>query len=303
MAVAPAADRQVYRCSGGMRPISFLWGACMSILAGVLISAVMVGCRMIGFYLLLVPLIAGGIAGWLGMLVVQRSHCRNVFLAGVLGFLIGAVAYLGHYHLDLLQLIGIDNWHRVDILPSYIWKRWEVDTVGRVGRGNNAPAWFPMNATISVGEFAIMGGLGAIIAIGAAGKPYAEGAQCWMSSLGVVVPSGIGTSVAEALNQRSEAALIAALNKEPSDPEAYCQLDYWMCPRERDPDGDEPILMSITEHGPPDKEGKRKETSVAKLWVLEPAEFLVMVKQVPNLQTMLQLTKWMHAPDPSVDNA
>lgn len=276
----------------------------MATLAGLLISAIMVGCRMIGFYLLiLVPLIAGGIAGWLGTLVVQRSHCRNVFLAGVLGFLIGSVAYLGHYHLDLLRLIGVDHWHRVDILPHYIWKRWEVDTVGKVGRGDRAPAWFPMNVTLSLVEFGIMAGLGAGLAIGAAGKPYAENAQCWMSSLGVVVPSGIGTSVAEALNQRSESALVAALQQEPTDPDAYCQFDYWMCPRARDPDGEEPILMSITEHGPPDKEGKRKETSVSKLWIIEPAEFLVMVQQIPNLQTMLQLTQWMHSPDPATDNA
>lgn len=290
MALVHPIDRDVYRSTGRVRLFSLFSGAVMATLAGLLISVLMALLSAVGFYfILLVPLVAGMLAGYLSTLVVKQSHCRNVLLASLLGALVGAVAYLGHYHFEMLRVAGFEHWHRVDVLPEYIWARWHVDTI------RNSPPWFPLNVTISVGEFVLMSAFAAYFAFEAARRPYSEVGLCWMTSQGIIAPSGAGRPLAEALNTKSPEAIAAAILPdvtttplETAVPDGYSQYDFWMCPPARDPERADDIYLTITEFAAPDKEGNRKQTAVAHLWTLEPAEVVLFAKTLPVLAEWLK---------------
>ncbi len=288
MPQAASVDREVYRPSGRWRPVTLLWGGLMVTGAGLLVSAALALCSYYGFYfLILMPMLGGLLAGLLGILVVRQAHCRNRLLAGLLGLMIGVVAYLGNYHVDMLRFIGFDNWHRVDALPHYIWFRWQVDTVGKPGQ-NHGPPWWVMNMIISIVEVGCMGGISASLAWGAAGKPYAEGAGCWMTNKTAQCPAGASAAIVAALDQHSSESLQAAVQPMFSDTDGYCQLEVWMCPRHRDPERDEPMLLTVSEFGPANKDGQRKSAAVARLWTIEPAEMVILARQLPVLATWLQ---------------
>jgi hypothetical protein len=282
MPIAPPADRAVYHNSGRVRLMSLVWGAVMGTSLSLLVSAAMMGLSMVGFYIIgLVPMAAGMAVGGLAMLVVYQSHCRNWMLAGALGFCMGVLGYLGYYHLDMLRHVGFDNWHRVDATPAYIQIRWENDTIGKPGRQGGAPNYW-VNVILSFGECAAMAAFGAILAMRAGEKPYAETAQCWMNKSKFKCPAGSSAAITQALTNRSTTELAAAMTPSLSDDPGFNQCEFWSCPPHRDPEGAEPVYLSMTEHGPANKDGNRAEVQAIVYWQLEPAEVTVAAKAFPN---------------------
>src|SRR5260221_12800475 len=58
-----------------------------------------------GWYLVFfVPMFTAMLLSGVLHLLVGLSHCRNAYLAGAIGILSGVVAYLGFFHLCLLQV-------------------------------------------------------------------------------------------------------------------------------------------------------------------------------------------------------
>ncbi|MBI1347746.1 hypothetical protein GC163_15835 [bacterium] len=283
MALKPPPDRAVYSTSGRVRFFSFLWGVFMGSIAALAVSAAMMGLQYIGFYLLiLVPLAAGFAVGGLAMLIVRQSHCRNWLLAGIIGFGMGTLTYLGHYHLDMLSNAGWEHWHRVDILPDYMMMRWEVDTIGDVGKAHGPPNYY-MNMIMSAVEWLMMACIAAGMAATAGNKPYAESARCWMVSKSVKFQAGSALAAAQALVTRSHPELIAALVPLETEEPGYAQAEFWICPPHRNSEGDEPVYLTLTEFGPPNKDGNRKSSHVLKFWQLDPPEIAAFIQKFPFL--------------------
>gem|GEM_PF-6226253 len=291
MALKPPADRAVYSTSGRVRFFSFVWGACMGSVAALAVSAAMMGLQYIGFYLLIVvPLAAGFVVGGLAMLVVRQAHCRNWLLAGIIGFGMGTLTYLGHYHLDMLSNFGWANWHRVDFLPDYMLMRWEVDTIGDVGKAHGPPNFY-MNMVMSAVEWLMMACIAAGMAATAGNKPYAESAHCWMVSKQVKFQAGSGLAAAQALVTRSLSDLTTALVPLETEEPGYTVAEFWACPPDRNPDGEEPVYLTLTEFGPPNKEGHRKSSHVLKFWQIDPPEIAAFVQKFPFLMEWLSGTE------------
>jgi hypothetical protein len=282
MPITPPPDRAVYRNSGHVRPISLVWGAVTGSLLSLIVSGAMMVVGVLGFYLIaLVPMLAGMAVGGLAMLVVYQSHCRNWKLAGVLGFGMGVLAYLGYYHLDMLRHAGYENWYRIDATPSYIQLRWANDVVGKVGRGGGAPN-FELNAILWVLECAAMGIFGAILAMRAGGKPYAESARCWMHKCTFECPPGSSVAIAQALASRTHAELEGAMVDLVSNEDGFNRCELWACPAHLDPDRQEPVFLSMTEHGPANKDGNRNEVQAIVHWQLDPGEVAIAVDAFPR---------------------
>jgi len=281
MPISPPADRAVYRNSGRVRLMSLVWGSIMGASLSLGVSAAMMGLGMVGFYFIgLVPLLAGMAVGCLATLVVYQSHCRNWLLAGALGFVMGVAAYLGYYHLDMLRHVGFENWHRVDALPSYLQLRWENDVIGKPGRQGNVPNYW-MNMILSVCEAGAMGIFGAILAMRAGGKPYAETARCWMNNAKFKCPAGSSAAIVQALTSRSRPEMTAAATPSVADDPGYNECELWACPSHRDPDQIEPVFLSMTEYGPANKDGNRKQVQAIVYWQLDPEEVAIVSRAFP----------------------
>lgn len=282
MPIAPPADRVGYVGTGRVRLMSLLWGAIMGASLSLVVSAAMMGIGWTGFYIIgLVPLVAGMAVGGLAYLVVYQSHCRNKALAGLLGFCMGAMAYLGYYHLDFLSHVGFNKWHRIDVLPAYLQLRWENDVVGKPGRDGGAANYW-MNMIISIGELCAMGAISAVMASRAGSKPYAENALCWMNSAKFFCASGSSGPITAALAARSLSQFQAALVPSPKDDQGYNECELWYCASHRDPDRVEPIYLSMTENGPANKDGNRNTALIIEYWQLDADELAVLARAVPG---------------------
>jgi hypothetical protein len=93
-----------------------------------------------GWYLIiLLPMVGGGILAGVLHLMVGWAHCRNSWLAGVVGIFVGLIAYLGYYHFCLLDLLPPGNAWRVDLLPKYIMFRMQTDVAKDVAKPDINP--------------------------------------------------------------------------------------------------------------------------------------------------------------------
>jgi hypothetical protein len=288
MAFSPPADRDVYRPSGRVRWLTFIQGTVMGAIGALFVAGAMMLAWRVGFYLIILVPIVGGLAiGGLAYGVVGQSHCRSRVLAAMLGIFLGAMGYLGYFHLAFLSQFGWHNWSRLDVLPHYIAFRMQNDQVGEVGKdakqANSVENWLLGGA-----EFLLMCGFGAGFAVTRAQKPYAEGGRTWMKSRSAECPLGLSIPIVTALRERNTAAIEQAVVPAQSNTEGYCGLAFWMCPLDRDPQRDEPMFLSVSEYGLPDSNGGRKSEAVVQLWRIEPAEVVAFARKLPALTDWLR---------------
>lgn len=288
MALSPPADRIAYRPSGRVQWLSLIQGTVMGAIGALFVAGAMMGLQYVGFYLIiLVPCLAGAAIGGLAYGVVQQTHCRSRLIAALLGVFLGAVGYLGHFHLAMLSQFGWDLWWRVDALPWYIVFRMNVDTIGEVGK--DAAEANPIgNWLLGLAELALMCGIGAAIAVERARKPYAEGGRTWMTSVSAELPLGASIPIVGALRERALADLEAAVMPAQTTDPGFCKADFWMCPLDRDPERDEPMFLTVAEFGPADGNGNRKSEAVIQLWEIDPAEVVAFARRLPVLTDWLR---------------
>src|SRR5438034_1237918 len=90
-----------------------------------------------GWYLIfLLPAVGGLALGGALYWLVGKAHCRNHWLAGAVGGTAGLLAFLGYYHLCLIDFLPPGQAWRVDLLPQYISFRLQTDVAEEVGRAN-----------------------------------------------------------------------------------------------------------------------------------------------------------------------
>src|SRR5258708_6914535 len=121
MTDAPQQFRAAYRPSGKAAWFKLLVG----LLLATGVTIVMAWCLYLalqhGFYLIFfAPLIASLAVAGAWHRVLTWSHCRNRRVAIAISFALALLLYFGYYYVGLLQLIGVQNAHRVDLLPRYL---------------------------------------------------------------------------------------------------------------------------------------------------------------------------------------
>jgi hypothetical protein len=212
-----AADsRVVYRPSGKVDWIKFLPGFAMAVIAAIAIAWCLFGAYRKGFYLIIVaPLIAALAVGGVWYLILTWSHCRNRAVATLASVVLGSLLYLGYYHIDLLSLIGVQNAHRVDILPKYVRLRMMIDVARdarlpdakpRHRRGPDAVQrgfnWLFFGA-----ELALV--MGVLVGIGrnVSSKAFCEPCGKWMRAETLKLAPGAGAAAWDALQRGDQAAL------------------------------------------------------------------------------------------------
>ena len=193
----------------------------------------------------------------------------------------GLMAYLGYYHLDMLRHIGFDNWYRFDMLPMYVDLRWQNDAIGKPGQNGGLPNYW-INLALWLFEAGGMAFMSASIAQGAGRKPYAESSRCWMSKETFKCPAGSSTDIVSGLLKRQSSTLATLIVPSQTDDPGFNSCDLWYCPPHRDPERDEPVFLSMTEHGPANNEGQRAMAPIIVLWELSPDELEVFTKAFPE---------------------
>ena len=94
-----------------------------------------------GIYLILIaPVIAALALAGVWYLVLTWSHCRNKRAAVAGSLILGLLLYLGSYEFGLLQIVGVRNAQRIDLLPGYVKFRMKTDVprAAHLPKGKNA---------------------------------------------------------------------------------------------------------------------------------------------------------------------
>jgi len=196
--------RERYRNSGGFKPAHLLlWGLIAGAVA-IALGVVLHLAYMRGVYIILIaPLLAGALLAGIVYLAVRQSHCRNRWMAGLVGLIAGLLLYLSYYHSGLVEIAGLQNAHRVDVLPKYIQMRLQTDIVADVGRpvdpNANRQGEFWMNSLLFLLELALVCMTSVGLGIHRAVQPYSEVSGEWMLEHLAVFPPGAGRSLVDAL--------------------------------------------------------------------------------------------------------
>jgi hypothetical protein len=128
-------DRSRYQSDFGIS-----WPRLPVLVAAALLTAVVVAWGLKFTYvhnwylIMLVPLAGGGLLAGVLYALVGWAHCRNSWLAAVVGVLAGLIAYLGYYQFCLMDLLPPGVGWRVDLLPKFIAMRMQTDVVEDVAK-------------------------------------------------------------------------------------------------------------------------------------------------------------------------
>jgi hypothetical protein len=208
-------SRAVYRPSGRVAWLKFLPGLAMAGLAAVAMAWCLFWAYRMGFYwIFIAPLIASFAAGGVWYLVLRWSHCRNRAVATLASVVLGSLLYFGYYHIGLMSLIGVQNAHRIDILPRYVQLRMKID----VARDARLPDDKPRrrrgpDAVQRAFNWVFFGAelvcvMGVFVAIGrnCSSKAYCEPCGKWMKSETLKLAPGAGASAWDSLRRGDYAA-------------------------------------------------------------------------------------------------
>lgn len=213
--------RPVLRCSSRL----ILWIPMLVVAAGVM--AVILDLAFVhGFYLTIIaPVGCAALIGLLLMFTVAKAEIRHPFIALMLGSVLGALLYIGHFHAGLVRdLRESDGWQKVDLLPSYMMWRMETTTVEDTHhdtRHESRPS--PVaNWLLGAIELVLCMIVPAGIGMARTRKPYGERARRWLDRAGQPMVVTAQDEVISALRQRDATALARALDR--SEPLGYPQL-------------------------------------------------------------------------------
>ncbi len=207
--------RSFYRYQGVNWPrfIPWLFLPCG---AALLLAVGMFGLVSVGeYYVIILPVIAAAMVGGLMVLAVSKGHCRNPFVAGIIGCIAGFALYLNYFYVGMIGQIGPKTAARPDLLPRYIRFRMESD----VSRDSNihqddenthhlksdtVTNWL----TFSI-EFAACLAIPCFFAVQRARKPYCNVCQKWMVREGTQFQPDQSNAILDALRVSSARQLAA----------------------------------------------------------------------------------------------
>ena len=231
-----AATRAVYRPSGKVRGSQFLLG----FLASAAVALVMAWCLAFalrkGFYFYcLVPLLASlpVLGVWFASL--SWSHCRNKTLATGASIVLAALLYFGYFHFALLDLIGIRNVQRVDLLPHYVRIRMQTDVPQDLRFAQPARRQPPgmidevFNWMFFAFDLATVTAVTVLLGRYCVSRAYCESCDTWMKRATLKLAPGQGTKVWQALQAGDVHAIPRMLAAAPNGA-ASGELSVEHCP-------------------------------------------------------------------------
>ena len=108
--------REQYASDGGSKRPFLPAAIAAAAVPGVVAAWLMSLCFNWGYYLPIIgPAFAGAVVGAALAKAVTRTHCRNRWLAGIVGGVMGVITYLGYYQFSLAHAVPQAAW-RVDVL-------------------------------------------------------------------------------------------------------------------------------------------------------------------------------------------
>jgi hypothetical protein len=236
---AVSQSRAAYRPSGKVNWFKFFPGLAVAAGAAVVMAWCLYFALQRGFYLIfLAPVIASLPVAGVWYLVLIWSHCRNKVVAAVTSLALALLLYLGYYEIGLLHLIGVQNAHRIDMLPRYVQFRMRTDVaqdmhgpnVKRAGRPQPDRVLQTFNWFLFGGE--LLAGVGILVAVSqyCASRAYCEPCGKWMKSETLKLPPGSGATVWSSLQGGKYAEVQERLTNTSRQSAIGCTLTVEHCP-------------------------------------------------------------------------
>lgn len=271
--------------------------------AGPLLAAGVSACFLtfvytVGWYLMLLWALGFGfLLGGVLFVLVDWTHCRNCWLAGGVGITAGLFAYLGYYHLCLVDLLPPGNAWRGDLLPKYVWWRLQSDAVEDLGIGNDLSRVNPQgkqptrfsNYWFFVFELLIIAGVPAAFAWKRAQRAYCVELGQWMQKEKALLAP---YSFADFRTDLDEGTLPQFVAKNPAGhaPQTPSRLILeYLVPKTRSP-LKFPVYISLEDFPLPRPwylPGMARRTLVRQV-ELEPAEVMSLRPLFPKLKRLLK---------------
>jgi hypothetical protein len=247
-------NRTHYKSSGAVNlaaflPLAFLALAVAGALAGVMFWLYHEG----QYYIVIVPILCALTVAGMARLAVAKGHCRNSFVAGLTGLLLGLALFFGSYYIGLVYHLGAKAATRPDLLVRYIRFRLATDVQrdvhtpynenGRPGRrsGTQGMNWFTF-AFESIAVLVIV----TVAPYRRARKPYCERCKRWLVRETTVFEPHKCAGLIDSLQAGSPRAL-AALCAAPaytSIPNTTMAVEY--CPSLKEATSREcPVFISL----------------------------------------------------------
>lgn len=245
--------RERYRANGRVNLARFTPLAGVSLVVALLMAVVLhllwrAGC----YYVAIVPLATALAVSGCVFMASRVGHCRNYLLGGALGAAAGAFMYLGHFHVGLVEELGLAQAHRLDLLPRYIVFRMETQQLedstlptapdDEIGTGDLVFNWL-----FFVLELGISLALPFMAGANQAPRAYCDECDEWMAGDVLGFPANTGPRfLAALLGQRSEE--LRALPKcglAPNQPACLVVVECCRCAHQRGNPG--PVYLSVKE--------------------------------------------------------
>ena len=213
--------RSAYTPSGDVDWPRFIPLCVTALILSTAVAAALWLCGRFGVYFVVImPVLGGFVCYYLARRIVEKGRCRNVFLAGLVGAVLGAVGYLGHFQAELIQFNGWSVAHRVDLLPRYLWFRIQHMQFFEAGKARMPQAPnnrfdIAMNAFILAAEGAL--GIGVALAGGvvAARRVYCEPDGPWAREVKVPVTTEDGPRIVESLRDGTLLKVLRTVTLQP----------------------------------------------------------------------------------------
>jgi hypothetical protein len=201
-------SRRVYQPSGRVNWFRFLAGLLLAGAAALVMACALYFAFEQGIYLIFIaPILAALPVMGVWFLVLSGSHCRNKTLAMIYSIALALLLFFGYYYFGLLRLVGLQNAHRVDLLPSYVHLRLQTDVVRDARLPQPAqpqqpgPVEFGFNAFAFGGESLILVGLFIAVGMSCVSRAYCEDCRKWMDRETLRLPAGKATELWRALDR------------------------------------------------------------------------------------------------------
>lgn len=260
--------------------------------------------RQVGlnFPLLIAAVIALPPTG-LVLAAVIHGRCRHPVTAAGLGILAGSITYLGSFQWDLVDQLGMDYVHRVDLLPGYVERYVETEVIVVVDKSSTRPTREPTRYRLekAYNWFFFWAELGITLLFSAgmawsrSQKPYCEKCGAWLRGhCRLTFPPGTTQTIVKGLESGSLAELARMPGYPTIESHPHTNLEINFCERLEGKPATCPVFLSVQEVGL----GSFMRATIfspgvggtaAKYLELTNAEVQDLAHRIPELASTLQL--------------